>query len=87
MIKVKFNYNFCDPLYVTTMTPNNSGIWKNLQFVIDDSYDFLVIINQPTNSNYDPSRTIVFEYEPRWYLSTCAPRFYQDRMDNFFFHI
>lgn len=87
MIKIKFHQNFDSDqvLYekIKLMTPNQSGIWKNLQMVTDESYDFFIVLNHPTHSNFDIGKTIVFECETKSTRNS-FPKFYDNKMNEFF---
>lgn len=88
MFKVKFTQNFesDEQIYnrLLKMTPDCSGVWKNLKVVLDDSYDFLVIMNKPKNENYDKSKTIVLECETKSTRNQFN-LFYKDCKDDFYY--
>jgi len=85
MYNVKFHCNYCsdEEIYqrVVTMTPNNTGRWKNVN-VVKDNYDVFVIMNYPMHDNYDKSKTIVFESETPT-TRRLFPAFYQGRETEF----
>ena len=88
MYNVKFHCNYCsdEEIYqrVITMSPNNTGRWKNVN-VVKDNYDVFVIMNHPTHNNYDKSKTIVFESETPTTRRT-FPSFYNNQ-ENEFLHV
>jgi hypothetical protein len=66
MIKVKFHcgfmtdektYNYINNLYLT----DKSGSYENIKMVTDNSYDYFVIINYPTEQNYNPKKQLFFK--------------------------
>lgn len=69
MYNVKFHQNFesDEILYnkILKMTPNNSGVWKNIKVVNSEDYDFFVILNHPTHNNFDKKKTLIFECETK----------------------
>lgn len=87
MLRIKFHCNYCsdDEIHdrVMKMTPNNSGIWKNLR-VVQNNYDIFVIMNHPTYDTYDKSRTIVFESETPTTRSN-FPKFYKGHEQEFLY--
>lgn len=88
MYKIKFHQNFesDEIIYnkVVSMTPKNSGRWKNIIVTKDNNYDFLVILNHPNNIEYDNSKTIVFESETKTTRES-FPKFYQETPNDFFY--
>lgn len=67
-IRVRLHTNWCDDRtlreVVNGCTSKRDYRWKEIELVDGDSYDFLVVFNRPQMSNFDPSRTILFENEP-----------------------
>ncbi len=88
MYKVKFHQNFESDVQIynriLSMSPNNSGVWKNVKMTIGDDYDIFVILNHPQHSHYDKSRTIVFESETPSTRRT-FPKFYKGMESEFLY--
>lgn len=68
MIKVKLHAEWCSDYGIlevfNKLTINNDYRWKDLYLSLDDDYDFFAIMNRPQHRNFDPNKTIIFQFEP-----------------------
>jgi hypothetical protein len=77
MIKIKVTCDWCsnDQLYLDMLevTPGCKGIWKNLELVKTEDYDYLVIFNYPQHG-YDikENKSILYHCEPKPWRDTLA---------------
>ena len=68
-MKVRLNANWCDDATIreafNRSSPGGDYRWQDLELTLEDDYDWLVVFNYPTEDDFDPARTVIFQSEPR----------------------
>ena len=68
-VRVRLHASWCDDATIreafNRSSPGGDYRWKELELTLDDEYDWYVVFNHPMHDDFDRSRTVIFQSEPR----------------------
>lgn len=68
-MRVRLHASWCDDATIreafNRATPLGDYRWKDLRLTLEDDYDWFVIFNHPSHTDFDPRKAVIFQSEPR----------------------
>ena len=68
-MRVKLHASWCDDATIrdafNRSSPQGDYRWKDVEFTLDDDYDWFVVFNYPRHEKFDRTKTVIFQSEPR----------------------
>jgi glycosyl transferase family 25 len=68
-VRVRLHASWCGDAEIreafNRASPAGDYRWKDLELTLDDDFDWFVVFNYPSHDEFDRSKTVVFQSEPR----------------------